>query len=61
MSIESISAVVARHGATSKSVRAICASRGWRHTKLGAPAQWYEAWRSGLGVEFEHALVEHAP
>lgn len=50
-------ALVARHGASSKLVRAICAGRGWRWTSQGAPAEWYAAWRAGLGDAVEAAIV----
>ena len=49
-------ALVTKHGATGKLVRAICAAQGWRWTKNGAPAQWYDAWRAGLGAEIEATL-----
>ena len=44
---------IARHGFTGKAVRAICAANGWKWGSNGAPAEWYAAWRSGLGAEVE--------
>lgn len=55
-----LTALVFKHGATSKLVRAYCAAMGWRYGKNGAPAEWYAAWRDGLGLEIE-SLLEAAP
>lgn len=51
-----IAALVSRHGATGKLVRAICAARGWRWDKNGAPPQWYAAYAGDVGAAIEHAL-----
>lgn len=48
--------LTARHGASAKLVRAYCAAHGWRYDKAGAPAEWYAAWRGGLGRELEELL-----
>jgi hypothetical protein len=48
--------MVNKYGPSSKLVRAVCAQRGWRWTRNGAPAAWYEAWREGLGLEIEAAM-----
>lgn len=39
-----IADLLAKHGYTSKLVRAYCKAMGWRHTPNGAPAEWYAAW-----------------
>ncbi len=43
--------LIQRYGYTGKLVRAVCALHGWPYTSNGAPAEWYEAYRSGrLGL-----------
>lgn len=44
---------IARYGYTAKAVRALCAANGWRWTSQGASAEWYAAWRDGIGAAFE--------
>ena len=53
-----LQALVKRHGATSKLVRAICAVRNWRWTPQGAPPEWYNAYRGPLGKQLEEAFSE---
>lgn len=53
---DQLAALVGRHGATSKLVRAYCAAMGWRYSKTGAPAEWYRAWRDGLGQRLDELL-----
>jgi len=49
--------LVAKHGATSKLVRAICRANGWRHAAQGAPPEWFAWWRAGGGLAIEHAIT----
>ncbi len=41
-----IEEAIARHGHTAKAVRAWCRAHGHRHTPMGAPEEWYGAWRA---------------
>lgn len=48
--------LIDKYGLTGKLIKAICAQRGWRYSHNGAPEEWYQAWRDGLGREIEECV-----
>lgn len=61
MNDDELRVLVKSHGATGKLVRAVCAASGWRRTTLGAPPEWYAAYRDALGEQLEKVLQGDMP
>ncbi len=58
---DELRALVERHGATGRLVRAVCARSGWRWTPQGAPPEWYVAYHGPLGERLEKILAGGVP
>lgn len=59
MTDDELRALVKRHRATGKLVRAVCAANGWKWTSQGAPSEWYGAYSGELGEQIEAMLQEN--